>query len=80
MSKETASEYMELYAYILEDGVEIAKVPGYVTAWGSVVSFDKNDVQVTAGKTYTVGVYAKINVNGGNPEFWIDIDDINLYE
>ena len=80
ITKETAANYMDLYAYILEDGVEIVKVPGYVTAWGNIYSFDASDVQVKAGKTYVVGVYAKLNIEGSNPEFWIDVDDINLYE
>ena len=80
ITKETAANYMDLYAYILEDGVEIVKVPGYVTAWGNIYSFDASDVQVKAGKTYVVGVYAKLNIDGSNPEFWIDVDDINLYE
>ena len=81
ITKETADDCMELYAYILEDGVEIAKVPGYVTQWGVIHTFDANNVQVKANKKYVVGVYAKLNKGGNtNPEFWIDIDDINLFQ
>ena len=81
ITQETADDCMELYAYILEDGVEITKVPGYVTKWGDIRSLNTDNVQVKAGKSYTVGIYVHLNKGGNsNPEFWIDIDDVNLYE
>ena len=80
IDKDNASQYMNVYAYILEDGEEIGRVAGYVEGYGKKLIFTSEGINLTAGKEYVVGIHADLNINGDASGFWIDFDDVSVYE
>ena len=80
VTEANCKQYVDFYAYLLEDDVQVQKIDGYITKWGNKYSFEATDIVVKPGKTYKVGISCEANMTGNAPDFWIDFDDVNFYE